>query len=202
MTFPDLLLALLANIAWGFNFIAGKDGSAEFQPLFFTVLRFLFLLIIMLPWLKPAPGYMTPLLRVAFLLGVMHFSMMFIGLNAGNDITSVAIATQLYVPFSAVLATLFLREKISTIKIIAILTALTGVMIMSFDPLVFNHIDAMLWVTGAAFAMAAGTIMMRRFPNLGHIYFLVLQPKVKITPIKVFNKMYHNLTIHKRSWAL
>jgi len=25
----------------------------------------------MLPWLKPAPGYMKPLLRVAFLLGVL-----------------------------------------------------------------------------------------------------------------------------------
>ncbi|GAB6192124.1 DMT family transporter [Desulfocastanea catecholica] len=167
MHVTDLLLALLANFAWGFNFIAGKVGVAQFQPLLFTSLRFLFLLLVMLPWLRPAPGSMWPMLRVALLLGVGHFSMMFIGLNAGGNIASVAITTQLYVPFSAILAAIFLREKISVIRIIAILTALLGVMVIGFDPVVFNHLDAMLWVAGAAMMMAIATIMMRQFPKLG-----------------------------------
>ncbi len=104
MSVPHLLMIVLANVAWGLNFIAGKIGVEVFQPLFFTALRFLFLFLIMLPWLQPAPGYMRPLLKVAFLLGVLHFGMVFIGLNAGGDIASVAITTQLYVPFSAILA--------------------------------------------------------------------------------------------------
>ena len=162
-----LLLALLANFAWGFNFIAGKIGAAQFQPLFFTSIRFLFLLILMLPWLKPAPGYMKPLLRVAFLMGVVHFGMIFIGLNAGGNIASIAITTQLYVPFSAILASLFLKERISFIRILAIAIALLGVMVIGFDPVVFNHLDAIMWVTGAAFAMAVATILMRQFPNFG-----------------------------------
>ena len=95
----DLLLALLANFAWGFNFIAGKIGTAQFEPLFFTSIRFLFLLLIMLPWLKPAPGHMKPLLKVSFILGVVHFGMVFIGLNAGGNIASIAITTQLYDSF-------------------------------------------------------------------------------------------------------
>lgn len=167
MSLPDLLLTLLANFAWGFNFIAGKIGAAKFQPLLFTSIRFLFLLIIMLPWLKPAPGYMKPLLRVAFLLGVVHFGMVFIGLNAGGNIASIAIATQLYVPFSAILATLFLKERISLLRIAAITISLFGVMVIGFDPIVFNHLDAIMWVTGAAFAMAVATILMRQCPNLG-----------------------------------
>ncbi len=167
MSRPDLLLALLANFAWGFNFIAGKIGAAHFQPLFFTCIRFLFLLLLMLPWLKPAPGYMKPLLRVAFLLGVVHFGMIFTGLNAGGNIASIAITTQLYVPFSAILATLFLKERISFIRILAIAIALLGVMVIGFDPIVFNHLDAIMWVTGAALAMAVATILMRQCPNLG-----------------------------------
>lgn len=167
MNIADLLLALLANFAWGFNFIAGKVGVSHFQPLFFTALRFLFLLVIMLPWLRPAPGLMIPLLRVAFLLGVCHFSMMFIGLNAGGNVASVAITTQLYVPFSAVLAAVFLKEKVSAFRATAIGVALLGVLAIGFDPVVFNHLDAMLWVGGAAFMMASATVMMRRFPNLG-----------------------------------
>lgn len=167
MSIPDLLLVLLANVGWGFNYIAGKIGAGHFQPLLFTSIRFLFLFVLMLPWLKPAPGFMFPLLRVAFFLGVVHFSMMFIGLNAGGNIASVAITTQLYVPFSAILANIFLREKISFMRVVAIAVAMAGVMVIGFDPIVFNHLDAVIWVIGAAVAMAIATILMRQCPNLG-----------------------------------
>ncbi|KJS03279.1 MAG: multidrug DMT transporter permease [Desulfobulbaceae bacterium BRH_c16a] len=167
MSVPHLLMVLLANSAWGFNFIAGKIGAEVFQPLFFTALRFLFLLLLMLPWLKPAPGYMKPLLRVAFLLGVLHFGMIFIGLNAGGNIASIAITTQLYVPFSAIFASVFLREKISLVSLFSIALAFGGVMVIGFDPIVFNHLDAISWVAGAAFVMAVATILMRQCPNLG-----------------------------------
>ncbi len=164
---PHLLMIALANAAWGFNFIAGKIGAEVFQPLLFTALRFLFLLLFMLPWLKPAPGHMKPLLRVAFLLGVLHFGMIFIGLNAGGNIASIAITTQLYVPFSAIFASVFLREKISLVSLLSIALAFGGVMVIGFDPIVFNHLDAILWVAGAALVMAIATILMRQCPNLG-----------------------------------
>jgi len=167
MRVPHLLLIVLANFAWGFNFIAGKIGAEVFQPLFFTALRFLILFVLMLPWLKPAPGYMKPLLRVAFLLGVLHFGMIFIGLNAGGDIASIAITTQLYVPFSAIFASIFLREKISVVSLFSIVLAFGGVMVIGFDPVVFNHLDAIMWVAGAALVMATATILMRQCPNLG-----------------------------------
>lgn len=161
------MMIVLANCAWGVNFIAGKIGTEVFQPLLFTALRFLFLFLLMLPWLKPAPGKMKPLLTVAFLLGVLHFGMVFIGLNAGGDIASIAITTQLYVPFSAIFASVFLREKISLMSIFSIALAFGGVMVIGFDPMVFNHLDAILWVAGAALVMAVATILMRECPDLG-----------------------------------
>ncbi|MBU1565817.1 MAG: EamA family transporter [Proteobacteria bacterium] len=167
MSAPHLLMVLLANFAWGANYIAGKIGVGVFQPLLFTAFRFLFLLLLMLPWLRLAPGCMKPLLRVAFLLGVLHFAMVFTGLNAGGNIASIAITTQLYVPFSAILASVFLREKISLLSVSAITLAFAGVMVIGFDPIVFNHLDAIMWVAGAAFVMAAATILMRQCPNLG-----------------------------------
>jgi len=167
MTPIHLLLALIANCAWGFNFIAGKIGADQFQPLFFTCLRFSILLLVMLPWLRPAPGFMKPLLRVAFLMGVAHFSMMFLGLNAGGNIASIAITTQLYVPFSAIMAAILLKERIPIIKILAIAIAFMGILVIGFDPIVFNHLDAMAWVMGAALVMALSTVLMRQFPNMG-----------------------------------
>ncbi len=162
-----LLMILLVNFAWGFNFIAGKIGAHAFEPLFFTAIRFFFLLLLMLPWLKPAPGHMKQILRVALLLGVFHFGMIFIGLNAGGDIASIAITTQLYVPFSAIFAAVFLREKISLRATFSIVLAFGGVVVIGFDPVVFNHLNAILWVTGAALAMAVATILMRQCPDIG-----------------------------------
>ncbi len=167
MSARHLLMIVLANSAWGVNFIAGKIGAEVFQPLLFTAIRFLFLLLLMLPWLKPAPGYMKPLLRVAFLLGVLHFGMIFTGLHAGGNIASIAITTQLYVPFSAIFASIFLKEKISLLSVFSIAVAFGGVMVIGFDPIVFNHLDAILWVAGAAFVMATATILMRQCPTLG-----------------------------------
>jgi len=167
MPITDMFLVLLANLGWGFNFIAGKYGTLHFQPLFFTSLRFFILLLLMLPWLKPAPGYMKPLLRVSFIMGVCHFSMIFMGLNSAGNIASVAIATQLYVPFSAIMAAVFLKEKITPLRILAIATAFAGIMVIGFDPVVFNHLDALMWITGAALALAIATILMRQCPDLG-----------------------------------
>jgi O-acetylserine/cysteine efflux transporter len=100
-------------------------------------------------------------------MGVLHFSMMFIGLNAGVNIAAIAITTQLYVPFSAIFAAVFLKEYIAPIKILAIVIAFLGILIIGFDPIVFNHLDAVLWVIGAALAFSVGTIQMRQFPNMG-----------------------------------
>jgi len=93
--------------------------------------------------------------------------MIFVGLNAGGNIASIAITTQLYVPFSAIFASVFLREKISLVSLLSITLAFGGVMVIGFDPIVFNHLDAILWVAGAAFVMAVATILMRQCPNLG-----------------------------------
>lgn len=167
MQFKDLLLVLMVNLVWGFNFIAGKYGAEHFQPLFFTSLRFLVLLILMLPWLKPARGQMKPLLLVSFLMGVLHFGMTFIGIHASGNIASVAITTQLYIPFSAMLAVVFLKEKMTVLKVVAIIIALTGVVVIGFDPVVFEHLDAVIWMIGASLAIAVATVIMRHCPNLG-----------------------------------
>ncbi len=102
MKLGDLLLALLANTVWAFNFVAGKAGVEHFQPFLFTALRFGLLLLAAAvaaldsrpngPYFRHRPG------AGRFALW-HHFRR-----AAGGDIASVAIAAQLYVPFSALLA--------------------------------------------------------------------------------------------------
>ncbi len=167
MTLLDFALALLANTAWAFNFIAGKAGMEHFPPLLFTVVRFGLLLLLLFPFLRWAPGQMKAVVQVALILGVLHFSLIFGGLAAAGDISSVAILVQLYVPFSAILAVFFLGETLDGQRIIGIAVAFAGVMTIGFDPIVFRHPDAVLLVTGAALAMAVATIIMRGMKGVG-----------------------------------
>ena len=162
----DLLLALLANIAWSANFLVGKAGVEHFPPLLFSTLRFAVLLLLLLPWLRWQSGKMRQVLQISGVLGVLHFSMIFIGLSASGDIASVAIATQLYVPFSALLAVVWLGERLDRWRGVGIAAAFVGVLIIGFDPTVFTHLDALAWIVGAAMAMAVATILMRRLSGV------------------------------------
>ena len=162
MKSTDLLLALLANAAWAFNFIAGKAGVTHFHPFLFTALRFGILLLALLPFLRWIPGKMRGVLGIALVLGVLHFSLVFAGLEASGDIASVAIASQLYVPFSALLALLTLGEVLDWRRWLGIASAFGGVLVIGFDPVVLQHLDALLLITAGALAMAVATIQMRR----------------------------------------
>ncbi|HHW75546.1 MAG TPA: EamA family transporter [Xanthomonadaceae bacterium] len=163
----DLLLALLANAAWAFNFIAGKAGVTQFQPFLFTSLRFAVLLLVLLPFLRWLPGRMGGVLGIALVQGVLHFSLIFASLEASGDIASVAIASQLYVPFSALLAVVMLGETLDGRRLLGMTSAFGGVLVIGFDPVVFHHLDALLLVTAGALAMAVATIQMRRLQGVG-----------------------------------
>ncbi|MFZ1828154.1 MAG: DMT family transporter [Candidatus Competibacteraceae bacterium] len=163
----DLLLALLANAAWSVNFLAGKAGVEHFPPLLFSALRFTVLLLLLLPWLRWQPGKMRQVLQISAVLGVLHFSLIFIGLDASGDIASVAIAAQLYVPFSALLAVVWLGERLDRRRVAGIAAAFAGVLVIGLDPTVFAHLDALAWIVGAALAMAVATILMRRLSGVG-----------------------------------
>ncbi len=158
----DLALVLLANAAWSLNFLAGKAGVEHFPPLLFTTLRFAILLVLLLPWLRWLPGKMQQVLEISVLLGVLHFGMIFIGLKASGDIASVAIASQLYVPFSALLAVIWLGERLDRRRLAGIVAAFIGVVVIGFDPTVLAHLNALAWIASAALVMAVATILMRR----------------------------------------
>lgn len=163
----DLLLALLANTAWAFNFIAGKAGVNHFQPFLFTSLRFAVLLLVLLPFLRWVPGQMDGVLGIALVQGILHFSLVFAGLKASGDIASVAIASQLYVPFSALLAVVALGERLDRRRLLGIAAAFGGVLVIGFDPIAFHHLDALLLIVAGAVAMAVATIQMRRLRGVG-----------------------------------
>lgn len=182
MSYRDLLLTFVINISWAFNFVAGKYGLEHFTPFLFTTLRFALVLILLAPLLQIMTVYRAGLLKhlilIGLVLGVGHFSFMFWSMAVSHDISSIAIASQLYVPFSTLLGVFLLGEKIGWRRILGLTVAFAGVLLIGFDPAVLNNITGLLLVTCAAIAMALGNLLISQLK--GRIKPLAIQAWVAL----------------------
>jgi len=167
MTPIHLSLLVFVNACWGFNFIAGKLGTELFGPLLFSAIRFAMVLVLLLPFLRLVPGQMMRIVMIGLMLGVVHYPMMFFAMYATENLSAVAIAAQLVVPFSTLLAIVFLHEKIGWTRTLAIALSFTGVVIIGFEPIGADHILSLLLVVGGSFSISVASIWMRQLNEVG-----------------------------------
>ncbi len=151
-----LLFMLLICTIWGFNFVAAKVGVGEVPPLLFAGLRFAILFVLLIPFLKVAPGRMRDIAVIAMFNGAVHFGLMFVGVSL-TAASVMAVIVQLNVPFATMLSIVFLGEVVHWRR----------VMIVSFDPHVFDSLTGVLFGAAAALSGAIAAIYMRRLTNVG-----------------------------------
>jgi O-acetylserine/cysteine efflux transporter len=139
LTPRDLAFLVGICLIWGFNLIASKVGVAHFPPVFFTLLRFTVLAALLLPFLRWHAGKMERLMLAAMLSGGAQFALLFIGVHLSKGVASVAIATQLGVPFTTLMSVLFLGEVIRWRRWLGIGLAFAGVAVIGFQPGMLEH---------------------------------------------------------------
>lgn len=167
MRLPHLMLALLINASWGFNFVAVKWAVADFPPIFANSLRFGVVLVLLIYFLRPVAGQMRRVLSLAILMGVMHFGFVFTAMANATDLAPIALVAQTSVPMSTALAILFLGERIGWRRTMGLALSFGGVLVIGFDPAVFHQPLAVLLTLAAAFIYGISAVMMRRIRGVG-----------------------------------
>ena len=158
----DTLAALVVVLLWGLNFIAGKIGLRELPPFLMLALRFALVAVMLAPFLHRLPRQRLPLvLLLTVVLGVGHFGLMFAGL-AGVDAGPAAIAIQLTIPFSAILALVCFGERTGPLQIAGMGLAFVGVYFLAEEPARPPSIFHLLLVVAAAFAWAVANVVIKR----------------------------------------
>jgi O-acetylserine/cysteine efflux transporter len=161
-----ILLALIVCLVWGLNAVAGKIGVTYFPPVFFTALRFVFVLMCLLPWLKPVPpGQWSVLIPAVFFMGGLHFALIFTGVKY-SDASTMAIVNQLYVPISVLLAIVWLGETVPMRRWAGIALAFCGVVVFSLDAGHRTHFLGLTLLILDAVAMAIGTVLLRKLSGV------------------------------------
>ena len=158
---------VLIGLIWGSNFVIAKMALEHIPPIFFTVARFSLLALLLAPWLRIRRGAMGQILAIALIGGAAHFALIFLGIGLAGDIAPIAIAAQLNVPFATLLSVIFLGEVLGFWRAFAVGAAFAGVMLLGFDPAVFEFLDALLLVAASAFTQAIGFVLMRRIKGIG-----------------------------------
>ena len=158
----DLGFLLLINLIWGFNLIASKVGVAHFPPVLFTALRFTLLALCLVPFLRWHPGRMLHLAVAAALSGGLQFALLFTGLSLTTHVGSVAIATQLGVPFTTLMSVLFLGEVIHWRRRLGIALAFLGVAVIALQANVFSDRAGLALVVASALVGSLGVVAVKR----------------------------------------
>jgi O-acetylserine/cysteine efflux transporter len=166
----DILAAVAVNLVWGLNFAVTKLGLEEPPPMLLIGLRYALTAAILAPWLRWPKGRFVEVAGIAVTLGFLHFSLMFTGLS-GIDASVAAIAVQIQVPFSALLAFLVFRDAIGWRKAGGGALAIGGVVLIAGAPNAAPDPFYLSLVVVAALMWGISSIQVK---HLGAIDVLVL----------------------------
>lgn len=184
MPVPHFVFLLFICLLWAGNFIAAAWAVRIIEPVTFTVVRFGLVLLMLLPFLRlPARDQWPTLLACCWTMGAIHFALVFLALGRSEDVSSIALLMQVYVPLSTLMAVLLLGERIGWRTTSGILIAFGGVLVMGLDPLVLSQLDVMALVLASALSLATGTILMRRLKGVGVFSFQAWNALLSVIPL-------------------
>ncbi len=162
----DLALIILIDCIWAFNLVAVKLAVSAVHPITAVMLRYMIVLIVCLPWLKWLPGRMPTILATGVIAGALFMGLGGLSFALANNVAALAIAGQLGVPFSLLLAIVIYREKIHWPRMAGIALSFGGVAVLGFDPRIFDERIALLLTLLAALAWAMGNLLFRKLKGV------------------------------------
>jgi O-acetylserine/cysteine efflux transporter len=185
-----LALILLINLTWAFNIVAVKFAVETAGPLTAVALRYAIVGLACLPWLRWQPGRMRLILITGFVAGALFMGLGALSFALADNVSALAIAGQLGVPFSLILAVLLYGERIRWPRITAVALCFAGVAVMGFDPAI-AHESVALWLTvAAALAWAVGNLLFRKLTGISvltiHAWLAVVSIPILVTASLVF----------------
>jgi O-acetylserine/cysteine efflux transporter len=161
-----LAFIALIDVIWAFNIVAIKYAVEVIPPLTAVFLRYAIVLMVCLPWLRWLPGRMPIILVTGVVGGALYFGLGGISFAVADNVSALAIAGQLGVPFSLVLAVIFLKERIHWPRIAGIALAFAGVVVLGFDPAIVHERLGLLLTVIASFLWAVSSLLFRKLKGV------------------------------------
>jgi O-acetylserine/cysteine efflux transporter len=157
---------LLIDLLWAFNIIAIKESVLAMPPLLAVALRYIVVLLVCASSLRIVPGRMRLVLFTGLLTGAVQFGLGSYSYHVATNLSALAIAGQIGVPLSLILAILIDGECISWKRTLGIVLAVSGVVLLVFDPRIVDERLGILLTLAAACCWAAGNLLFKRLSGI------------------------------------
>src|ERR1700761_3515870 len=166
LTAAEYAVAFGVAAVWGLNNAAAKRATGVLPPLLVGALRFAIALVVLIPFLRPPIPWSRNLIVIAICCGPLHFSLLYLSFWMAHALSPLSVSLQLWIPFTALLSWLLLREPPSKGVLAGLVIAFLGVAVMAIDPNVLRDGPALLVSACASFCWALGTITARQSPGV------------------------------------
>lgn len=165
MNLRDAALIIVVMAVWGANFGVSKLGLQELPPLMLIGLRFALTALLLVPFTRLPRSRMLPVLMLSVSLGFVHFALMFAGLQK-VDASTAAIAAQVQVPFSALLAAIFFKDRLGWRRALGMALAIAGVALLAGEPQTSGNILYLGMILVGSMTWAVAAIQMKRLADV------------------------------------
>lgn len=156
------LLAITVAAFWGVNFLAIHFSLETFPPFLCAAIRFG---IIAVPTLLfvPRPNVQWRwLIGFGVGFGILQFAFLYWGMAAGMPAGLASLVLQASAPFTVVLGAVFLRERLTPLRIVGIAVAVLGMAVVGWEQSANAAILPFLLTVAGAFGWAIGNICNRQ----------------------------------------
>ncbi|WP_421731228.1 DMT family transporter [Brevundimonas sp.] len=167
---PLSLIEIAAIIAvvviWGVNNAGAKIATEVLPPLFVGAIRFGIAAACLVWMVRPPFPDLKSLLIIVILGGPVHYGLIYLAYSMAQDVSPVTVATQLWVPFTALFAFLILGERLSRVAVFGLVVAFAGVAWMTLDPHALQDWKAIIIGVIGSSAWAVITVIARRTTSI------------------------------------
>ena len=184
-------LSLLIAAIWGFNFVVIKVGVASVPPLALATLRFLFSVFPAILFVKRPRAPLGKVAAYGLFLGVGEFGFLFtaIKLGAPAGLSSILLQSQAFL--TALLASIFLGEKLKAHNFAGMSVAALGLALFALGAGT-GGLDAALiaMIVAAALGWAAANVTARSMPGVDALGLMVWSSLFSPLPLAALSLLF------------
>ena len=178
-----LALAVLVAAIWGLNFVVIEVGLEDFPPLLLSALRYaLAALPLIVLGGMPAVRWRW-VLAVGIAIGVVKFSLLFIGMDVGMPAGLASLVLQAQALFTVVLAAAVLRERIAGSQVAGLAIAFGGLALVAGGLDGAATPEGFALVIAAAVAWGVGNLALKRAAPADPLRFMTTVCVVPPVPL-------------------
>lgn len=166
LSLPEIGAIVAIIVIWGVNNAAAKLATETLPPLLMASLRFGLAALCLVWFVRPPFPNWKSLLIIVGVGGPLHYGLVYLAFWLAQDVSPVSVATQLWVPFTALFAFLLLKEHLSRPALAGMGVAFLGVAWMTLDAHAIADWKAILVGVAAAAAWALTTVVARRTTSI------------------------------------